>query len=87
MITLLASAATTSRRSHDLPPPEFAWMRSRVSTSVGKSSSQLPTADDLPNDHRRFRPDLLVTAAGAASSRRLSKKSEIVTNLPALSWG
>src|SRR5712691_684375 len=54
----------------------------------GEVKLQLLTTDDLADNHRRFLVDLRVTApAGAASWRRLSKKSEIVMSLPALSWG
>jgi hypothetical protein len=37
-----------SRSGHDLPPPEFAWMRRRVSTSVGRSHSRIPPSMICP---------------------------------------
>jgi hypothetical protein len=38
----IPARSAISRNSHDLPPPELAWIRSRVSTSAGRSTSSLP---------------------------------------------
>ena len=44
----MPARSAMSRSNHDLPPPEFAWMRRRVSTSVGRSDSSFPPSIICP---------------------------------------
>jgi hypothetical protein len=47
---VLAACSAMSHSNQDLPP-EFAWMRMRMSQRR-QSEFQLPTADDLTDNHR-----------------------------------
>ncbi len=48
-----------SRSSHDLPPPELAWIRKTGVDQRREVEIELFTTDDLPDDHRRLRWRLL----------------------------